>query len=73
MSTLAGGGQIGWQSLIRQRLEERDAREKAFDEVVDNCETLRIIKHTFEADFAFVQTSGWFVMQRCCEIAIIAC
>lgn len=38
MSTLAIGSQIGWQSLIRQRLEERDVREKAFDVVIDNCE-----------------------------------
>lgn len=38
MSTLMSGPQVGWQSLVRQRLEERDVREKAFDEVIDNCE-----------------------------------
>jgi hypothetical protein len=38
MSTVMNGPQVGWQSLVRQRLEERDSKEKAFDEIVDNCE-----------------------------------
>ena len=38
MTSLVNGPQVSWQSLIRQRLEERDGREKAFDEMVDNCQ-----------------------------------
>lgn len=26
-----------WQNLVRQRLEERDVRERAFDQIIENC------------------------------------
>jgi hypothetical protein len=38
MSSITSGSQAVWQTLVRQRLEERDAKEKEFDEMVENCE-----------------------------------
>lgn len=35
MGSLAGPS--SWQALIRVRLEERDARERAHDDIIDNC------------------------------------
>lgn len=40
MTTTMSGASAGWQLLVRQRLEERDAREKAYDEIIDGCEHL---------------------------------
>lgn len=37
MAALAGPST--WQNLIRQRLEERDSREKSYDEIITNCES----------------------------------
>ncbi|PWN90287.1 autophagy protein 16 [Acaromyces ingoldii] len=44
MAALAGPST--WQSLIRQRLEERDSREKSYDEIITNCESdQRVTRH----------------------------
>ncbi|UZJ51282.1 hypothetical protein CBS101457_000602 [Exobasidium rhododendri] len=58
MATLTNGGQVGWQSLIRQRLEERDTREKAFDEIVDNYQRLaRHAKSLRDRNYSMLQAS----------------